>query len=426
MSASLSVLDALLAQSESRADCIIELKLARMLDLLQAMGNPQRRLGPVVHVAGTNGKGSVIAFFGAILRQAGRSVAAYTSPHLVTIHERIQYNGVPVEDALLRYYAQQVLALPQSQQATFFERLTATAFAVMAHWQASDPSLVVVLETGLGGRLDATNVVQPVLTAITAMGLDHQSYLGTSMAQIAQEKAGILKAGVPAVLAPAQDEALAVLVQQAQQVGAPVQVAGQDYRWGQNNEGAGWWYSDGVGQLMLPEPGLLGAHQYHNGAQAVAMVRQLVAQGWSVPSSAYAAGLTAVRWPGRLERVGDAPEVWLDGAHNPAGAQVCADFFRQYGRVDVMLFALMADKDVAGMLEPWLELVKTVVVVEPVGGRSMAAEGLAQAWRAVGVTAETAPSTEQGWQLARKKAGHAGKILVSGSLYLVGEVKKLL
>ncbi|MEG3637719.1 bifunctional folylpolyglutamate synthase/dihydrofolate synthase [Magnetococcus sp. PR-3] len=418
-----SILDALLTQNESQANCTIDLGLSRMEALLAALGQPHAQLGPVIHVAGTNGKGSLIAFLTAMLQAAGYTVATYTSPHLITIHERIQRNGQPVDDGLLRAQAQRVLDTEASKEATFFERLTAVAFGVFQIWCAEDPQTVVLLETGLGGRLDATNVVHPTVTAITSMGLDHQAYLGSDMASIAREKAGILKKGVPVVAAPADDEALSVIQAHAQQVGAPLLAAGLSYHW---QAGPAGWYEDEEGRIPLPQPALAGHHQWDNAAQAVAVARQLMQMGWSLSKDDLRSGVASAYWPGRLEQVATEPSIWLDGAHNPVAAQCCADFFRQQGGVDVMLFALMADKDRDAMLRPWLGVVKEVVVVEPVGGRAVEAKLLVQCWNKHGVKAEIATSTEQGLQLVRKKVSQGGKILVSGSLYLVGEAKKLL
>jgi dihydrofolate synthase / folylpolyglutamate synthase len=304
----------------------IDLTLGRVERLLAALGNPQDKLPPVIHVAGTNGKGSTVATMRACLEAAEYRVHAYTSPHLVRFHERIRIAGALIdEDALLA-------ALDECERAnrgapiTFFEITTAAAFLAFAR----APADIVLLETGLGGRLDATNVIRhPATTAITPISLDHQAFLGDTIAAIAGEKAGILKQGAPAVIGPQPDEAAAVIESRALAIGAPL------YRWHREWRceafGPGMRYEGEKWRLDLPPSSLPGAHQIGNAGIALACLERL--DGFSLSQEALAAGLRRIDWPARMQRLTRGPlaeilppgwEAWLDGGHNPGAGQVLA------------------------------------------------------------------------------------------------------
>nr|CRH06201.1 Folylpolyglutamate synthetase [Candidatus Magnetococcus massalia] len=419
--------DELLALSEIADSCQIEPGLTRITRLLNALGAPHQTVQGVIHVAGTNGKGSVLAYLSAILQAAAIPVAAFTSPHLITIHERLTFNGELVADTLLRQWASRVLACEAARQATFFERLTAVIFGLMAQWQQqqSKPSLLL-LETGLGGRLDATNVVaKPRLTAITSIAADHQNYLGESIGQIAGEKAGIIKPGVPVFAAPNRPEAAQVIEQVAVDKGAPLQLLGRDFN--HHLIGEGWCFEDRHGALELPLPGLKGAHQLDNAALALAMARDLGLHGaWPVTPEAMGQGVAQVRWPGRLERVSQRPEIWLDGAHNPAAAEQAAAFFAREVRPTIMLFAAMTDKDLEAMVAPWGGLVDEVILCDGLGDRAMATERMVEPWQARGITTWQAEDAATALALARQRVVPEGRIIASGSLYLVGALKSLI
>ncbi|MBF0132680.1 MAG: bifunctional folylpolyglutamate synthase/dihydrofolate synthase [Magnetococcales bacterium] len=410
----------------------IHLGLERVEAMLQRLGHPERQLR-VIHVAGTNGKGSVIAFLEAILRAQGVAVAAYTSPHLVRFNERIRFQGQELGDDAIAEALEMVLGSAAGIASTWFEKITVAAlwlFANLGSVIGGENPDVVLLETGMGGRLDATNVVaRPLMTLITAIGLDHRDYLGSDIATIAWEKGGILKRGVPALTSCGSGAAWEVLMAQAQTVGTSLQCLGRDFRYHHAGPGGGWAFADAWGSLRLPTPGLAGPHQRENAALAVAAIRCLARDGWSVSESSLSRGLREVHWPGRLQHVAGKPAMVLDGAHNPLGMVALAHALAEerYDPHDrTLVFSALKDKDVCDMaqiLAPW---VNHVIVVTVGGDRGRSTEDLQTCWQNIGKPTQCAVSFQEAWDLALAITPDHGQILVSGSLYLVGQACSLL
>ncbi len=408
---------------------LIDLSLGRIERLLASLGNPERALPAVIHISGTNGKGSVAATLDAMLRAAGLTAHLYTSPHLVSFNERIRLNGADIADDALSAALALCEAANAGQPITFFEITTAAAFMAFAR----APADAVVLETGLGGRLDATNVLErPLLTVITPISLDHQHYLGDTLAAIAGEKAGILKAGVPCVLARQLPEALAAIAGRAASVGAPLIREGIDFT--AEADGADLVFRmAGAKTLRLPLPILAGAHQVQNAGLALAAVKIANRSGLSVSHAARGEGLATVRWPGRLQhlrgrlaqRLGDRFELWLDGGHNPGAGEVLAvQAARWADRPLDLVVGMLGTKDNAGFLRPLRPFARRVRTV-PIAGEAAAldAETLAAIARHQGLPAEAAASVESALdELAGLSPGEAARVLICGSLYLAGRV----
>ncbi len=439
----------LLDQAHRQSLQPIQLGLDRVVHLLADLDNPHHTLD-VVHVAGTNGKGSVLAFLEAILRHAGYAVGLYTSPHLHCVNERIRVDGQAIADEPLRRVLARVLAVNAGRSVTFFELLTAAA---LCHFQERGLGRgragrrgIVLLETGLGGRLDATNVVVPQLSIITAIDIDHTDYLGATLTAIAAEKAGIFKPAVPAVAASGPPEVESLLARQADQVGTPLHLLGRDFtvRLPAAHGDASvstphhptWWFEEGGESHPFPMPGLLGRHQLHNAALAIAGIRRLQAVGWSIPAESLRVGVREARWPGRLERFvlpasgGPRPTVLLDGAHNPAGCLALAHFL---GEPDnraicptVFLFSAMQDKDVATMIRLLAPHGERVWTTQVGGERGLSAEALATLWRAAGRPAEGCATPAEALSAACMACPPTGQVVVCGSLYLVGAIRTLL
>lgn len=348
-----AALDAALNRLRGRHPTTIDLSLDRVHVLLARLGDPHLRLPPVVHIAGTNGKGSTLALLRAMLEASGRRVHAYTSPHLLRFNERIRVAGRLIDDAALLDLLRRTEAALGDLPITFFEATTCAAFLAFAE----TPADIVLLETGLGGRLDATNVVdRPAATALTPIGFDHMAYLGDTLAAIAGEKAGILKPGVPAVIGPQPAEALAVLRDRAAELAAPTWLAGEEWR---VEAGAtGFLYASKGRRLELPLPALPGAHQIWNAGMALALLDAL---GLDLPQAVLAAGLAGAVWPGRLQRLGagtvadrlpPGSELWLDAAHNAEGARELAAFLAaQPPLPTVLVCGMYADKPARAFLE---------------------------------------------------------------------------
>ena len=421
--------DAILARLLGLHPKLIELSLGRIERLLAALGHPELALPPTIHVAGTNGKGSTIAFLRAILEAAGRRVHVYTSPHLVRFAERIRLAGTLVSDARLSEALAACEAANAGAPITFFEITTAAAF----HLFRNDPADVLLLETGLGGRLDATNVVpKPIATVITPISIDHVEFLGPTIAAIAGEKAGILKRHVPAIIGRQTDEALDVLTRAAARLRAPTQIAGQEFT--SRTESGRFIYEDERGLVDLPRPRLAGSHQLDNAALAIATLRALDAD---LQPSVLEAGVLAARWPARLQHLTRGPlvdmappssEIWLDGGHNADGgralAQAIADFEDAQPRPLVLVCGMLASKDASGFLRPFKGLAQELLAVPLPGdhaGRTpfdvvstAQGEGLAAA-AATGVEAALAFLRARTWSTPPR-------ILIAGSLYLAGDV----
>jgi dihydrofolate synthase/folylpolyglutamate synthase len=405
---------------------IIDLSLGRIERLLARLDHPERRLPPVIHVAGTNGKGSSVAFLRAILEAAGHRVHAYTSPHLVRFHERIRLGGTLIPEALLGDLLEECEAANDGAPITFFEITTAAAFLAFAR----QPADALLLEVGLGGRLDATNLVErPALSAITPVDYDHQGFLGDSLTAIAGEKAGILKPAVAAVIGRQSEEALDALRRRAARVGAPLLVHGQD--WLAFEQHGRLVYQDEGGLMDLPLPRLAGRHQIDNAGLAIACLRALPQFG--IGEQAVEAGLGAVRWPARLQRLRRGPlvaglgpdaELWLDGGHNPAAgralAQAMADMEERAPMPLHLVVGMLNTKDPHGFLAPFAGLARDVrTVTIPGEANALPAEVLAAAAQQAGLPAE--PVADLDAALGPESRA-ATRVLICGSLYLAGKV----
>jgi dihydrofolate synthase/folylpolyglutamate synthase len=403
----------------------IDLSLGRIERLLTALGNPQDRLPPVVHVAGTNGKGSTVATLRACLEAAGYRVHAYTSPHLVRFNERIRVAGKLIDEQALLAVLDECERVNAGQPITFFEVTTAAAMLAFAR----APADVALLEVGLGGRLDTTNVVrQPAVTAITPVSLDHQAFLGPTIAAIAGEKAGILKPGVAAVVGPQPDEAEAVIEGRAAEIGAPL------YRWRREwccePAANGMCYAGPRWQLDLPMPSLPGAHQVANTGAAIACLEQL--SGFTVHREAIAAGLTRIEWPARLQRLTRGPlaaalpvgsELWLDGGHNPAAGQVLAEAISTWrDRPIYLVVGMLNTKDASGFLAPLAPCARSLYAVTIPGEENpLPASVIVDAAASVGIAAQPVASVEAAIA-AIARSGSPVKVLICGSLHFAGVV----
>lgn len=407
----------------------IDLSLERSTALLEHLGAPHRRLPPVLHVAGTNGKGSTMASLRALLEAAGQRVHVYTSPHLVSFRERIRLGrkggGVLVEDAQLCAVLERCLQENAGAPLTPFELLTTAAFVLFSE----NPADIVLLEVGMGGRLDATNLVPaPQLCVVTPISYDHTSFLGTTLTAIAKEKAGIFKAGRPVVVAAQRAEAADVLRREAERKGAPLFFAGEDWHFTRNSDAKTWRYSDAQGTLELPLPSLIGAHQIENAALAIAALRF---GGCAIPIIPEALG--KISWPGRFQKLGPGPltasqaegsEIWVDGAHNPAGAAALATLLQEKGAPVHPILGVLNSKDVNGFLIPFRKIRDRIlhgVTAVPVPGDhgSHTPEFVAEAARAAGIQSYTAQSLEEALSLHRKNWEFCVPI-ITGSLHLVG------
>jgi dihydrofolate synthase / folylpolyglutamate synthase len=408
----------------------IDLTLDRMLRILKLLGNPEQRMAPVIHVAGTNGKGSTVAYLRAMLEAAGLRVHVYTSPHLVRINERFRLAGKIVSDAELIDALEHCERLNAGEPITVFEMETAAAF----HLFAKHPADVVLLEVGLGGRGDSTNVVdKPLATVITPVAMDHMEMLGDTLGKIAAEKAGIIKRGVPLVSAMQQAEAEVVIEQRAKEMRAPAHIGGQ--QWHVSIERGRLVFQDERGLLDLPPPRLFGRHQFDNAALAIATLRAI--DGLKIPVEAYEAGVAKAEWPARMQRlssgalVGLAPaqsEVWLDGGHNADCGRVVAaalgDLEERVSRQLVIVVGMMANKDASAFLANFSGMTRHIIAVPITDSENgYTPQALADAGRHLGMRIETAPSVADA---LRTIAGLAyetpPRILITGSLYLAGEV----
>jgi dihydrofolate synthase/folylpolyglutamate synthase len=400
----------------------IDLSLHRLERLLAALGHPERALPPVIHVAGTNGKGSTCAFLRACAEAAGMRVHVYTSPHLVRFNERIRLAGELVTDTALADALESVERANDGGAVTVFEVITAAAFVLFA----GVPADLCVLEVGLGGRLDATNVIPPpAAAAITSISIDHRDWLGDTLAEIAAEKAGIIKPGVPVATGAQTAAAMAVLQRAAAAAGARLLARGQD--WQVAPTPAGLRYSDEAGTLDLPPPALPGPHQIDNAGIAVAALR---AGGLALPPPAFAAGLAAAEWPARLQRLHgtlaatlpEGWELWLDGGHNEgAGAALAAHLAAWADRPAHLIVGMKRSKDSAAFLRPLLPLAASVwAVAEPT---QHLAQPVAEIIAASGGAARPGPTVAAALRALPRTAAPA-RVLICGSLYLAGEVLK--
>ncbi len=392
----------------------LKFDLANVTRLLAEIGRPEHAWD-AIHVAGTNGKGSVAAMLEAVLRHAGVRTGLYTSPHLVRVNERVRVAGreISAEEfaqvcTCVRAATERLLARHSiPAHPSFFESLTAIAFE---HFRRADCQLAV-LETGMGGRLDATNVVTPLVSVITRIDYDHEAYLGNALEQIAFEKAGIIKPGVPVITVPQPPEAAAVLEREAGERGAPLIVTHPE-----TVRAAG---------VRLA---LAGEHQLENAAAVIGAVEQLRAAGIPISDGELRLGLETTEWPGRLEFVPGSPPLLLDGAHNLAGARALQTYLRQEfaGRRLVLMFGAMRDKPIAEIAEILFPGAAGVVLTRPRQRRAASPETIADVAPRVDADISIAPESREALRVAREKAGASGVVVVTGSLYLVGEVKEAL
>ena len=432
----MKTIDATLARLLALHPKLIDLSLERMWRLLARLGDPQKRLPPVIHVAGTNGKGSTIAFMRAILEASGRSVHVYTSPHLVRFNERVRL-GAPgggrlVSDEELDATLAECERVNAGEPITVFEITTAAALLLFSR----HPADILLLEVGLGGRLDATNVIdRPLASVITPVSLDHPEYLGTEIRTVAVEKAGIIKKAVPVIVAPQSDDALEVIEERAATLHAPLKASGQ--QWHATEERGRLVYQDDDGLLDLALPKLIGRHQIDNAGTAIAALR---AAGLALPLAAFEAGIARAEWPARMQRLTQgrlkalAPpesELWLDGGHNADGARAVAaalgDIEERVPRPLVLIVGMLATKDSAGFLSNFAGLARRVIAVPvPRQDKTIPAETLVDIARGVGIPAESRDTLEAALAaVVRLDLAPAPRILITGSLYLAGEVLAL-
>jgi dihydrofolate synthase / folylpolyglutamate synthase len=412
----------------------IDLTLDRIKGLLARLGHPEAKLAPVIHVAGTNGKGSTVAYLRAILEAAGLRVHTYTSPYLVRINEsfRLGHAGggrLATDEELCAAFAH-CEAVNTGTPITFFEAKTAAAF----HLFAQHPADLVLLEVGLGGRLDATNVVDaPLVSVLTPISMDHMDFLGPTLTSIAGEKAAIIKRGVPVVCSEQLGEAMDVIEKEARRLRAPMHVAGQ--QWHVGVEHGRLVYQDDRGLMDLAAPRLFGRHQFDNAGLAIATLRAI--DGLKIPHRAYEAGIVNAEWPARMQRLASGAlialgpqgsEIWLDGGHNAEGGRVAAtalgDLEERVSRPLVVIAGMMANKDASAFLTNFAGLTRHIIAVPiPDQDNAMAPERLADAARTLGMRVEIADGVEAALRgIARLAYEVPPRILITGSLYLAGHV----
>ncbi|HVJ54608.1 MAG TPA: folylpolyglutamate synthase/dihydrofolate synthase family protein [Aliidongia sp.] len=404
----------------------IDLSLGRILRLLRQLGDPHERLPPVVHVAGTNGKGSTIATLRACLEAANYRVHAFTSPHLVHFNERIRLAGHLIEEPALVALLEEVERVNAGEPITFFEITSAAAYLAFAR----APADIVLLETGLGGRYDTTNLIAaPAAAAITPVSMDHMHYLGDTIAKIAGEKAGILKAGRPGVIGPQLPEAEAVIEAQAAELAAPLYRFGREWR--AEPTGNGWRFEGESWRWDLPLSRLPGRHQIDNAGVALAVLERL--DGFALTREQVAAGLASVEWPARLQHLTRGPlvealppgwELWLDGGHNRAGGEALAEHAKGWrDRPLYAVFGTLNTRSPADILEPLAPLLAGLQgVAIPGEANTNSAETVAEAGRALGIPSAPAASVDAAVAAIADGATGPARILVCGSLYLAGHV----
>ncbi|EDZ45370.1 bifunctional folylpolyglutamate synthase/dihydrofolate syntase [Rhodobacterales bacterium Y4I] len=412
--------DAILARMMALHPKIIDLTLDRVWRLLAALDNPQDKLPPVIHLAGTNGKGSTQAMIRAGLEGMGKSVHAYTSPHLARFHERIRLAGELISEPHLTEVLDECYASNGGGNITYFEITTAAGLLAFSR----TPADYTLLEVGLGGRLDATNVITPALSVITPVSIDHEQFLGNTLAKIAAEKAGIIKRGVPVVVGPQPDEAMEVIEATAERLGAPLIAHGQ--HWHVWEERGRLVFQDETGLLDLPLPVLLGAHQIQNAGAALAALRHLGAD-----EAACEAAMLNAEWPARMQKLKTGPlveaapeaELWLDGGHNAAAGVALADVLAKLPeRPTHLICGMLNTKDVRGYMAPLAPHVASLTAVSiPGEANTLSAGETEAAARSVGIEAGTAENPLAALQAIAAKDPQA-RVLICGSLYLAGHI----
>ena len=412
--------DAILARMMALHPKIIDLTLDRVWRLLAALDNPQDKLPPVIHIAGTNGKGSTQAMIRAGLEGWGKSVHAYTSPHLARFHERIRLAGDLITEDHLTQVLDECYSANGDESITYFEITTVAGLLAFSRRSAD----YTLLEVGLGGRLDATNVITPQVSVITPISIDHEQFLGNTLAKIAGEKAGIIKRGVPVVVGPQPDEAMEVIEDTAMRLGAPVIAYGQ--HWHVHEERGRLVYQDERGLLDLPLPNLMGAHQIQNAGAALAVLRHLGAD-----EAACEAAVVGAQWPARMQRLKTGPlveiagaaELWLDGGHNAAAGIALADVLAKLPkRPTHLICGMLNTKDVTGYLRPLAaEAASLTAVSIPGEAATLSAEETEAAAKSVDLQAYTAENVTEALKaiLARDPSS---RVLICGSLYLAGAI----
>ncbi|MEE2817023.1 MAG: folylpolyglutamate synthase/dihydrofolate synthase family protein [Pseudomonadota bacterium] len=412
--------DAILARMMALHPKIIDLTLDRVWRLLGALDNPQEKLPPVIHVAGTNGKGSTQSMIRAGLEGMGKAVHAYTSPHLARFHERIRLAGSLISEDHLTDILDECYRANGGEDITYFEITTVAGLLAFSR----TPADYTLLEVGLGGRLDATNVITPELSIITPVSIDHEQFLGNTIAKIAAEKAGIIKRGVPVVVGPQHEDALEVIEATAARLGAPVLAYGQ--HWHVQEERGRLVFQDENGLLDLPLPALLGAHQIQNAGAALAALRHLGAD-----EAACEAAMTNAEWPARMQRLKTGPlveaagdaELWLDGGHNAAAGIALADVLAGLPkRPTHLICGMLNTKDVKGYMAPLAAQAASLTAISiPDEINTLSAEETEAAAKSVGLEATTAANTMAALQAILAKDPTA-RVLICGSLYLAGHI----
>lgn len=423
-------IQAALDRIAARRPRIIDLSLDRIHAALSRLGDPHRALPPVIHVAGTNGKGSTIAFMRAMLEADGQSVHVYTSPHLVRYNERIILAGEEISDAAFINALEAVDKAVGEEKLTYFETITCAAFVAFT----KTPADYLLLEVGLGGRLDATNVIDaPIAAAVAPVDIDHEQFLGNTIGAIAAEKAGIFRKYAPAVIGRQSADAMAVLLRCARECGARSYAMGRD--WDAYFERGRFVFQDDAGLLDLDPPRLPGAHQADNAGLAVATLR---AANLPLRPDALSQGVTAARWPGRLQRLtrgplieiaadllDTPPEIWIDGGHNPhagrAVAAAMADVEARSPRPLVLIAGMQANKNAQGYFENFAGVAQRALIVAANSDAAANTADLTAAARDAGLNARPYGSVEEALRAACAFEGGAPRILICGSLYLVGE-----
>jgi dihydrofolate synthase/folylpolyglutamate synthase len=425
----LHAFEEMVARLRDRFPSLIDLSTGRIERLLERLGRPQDRMGPVIHVAGTNGKGSTVAFLRAIAEAAGLKAHVLTSPHLVRFAERIRVAGSLIAEADLAVLIDEMIAANAEAPISFNEIITAMAFEAFAR----TPADVTIVEVGLGGRFDSTNVFpRPALSVITPVDYDHLELLGPDLSKIAWEKAGIIKADRPVVCARQPEAAMAAIEAEAEALNAPLLVMGRDFdAWAER----GRLLVQAPDRLLdLPAPSLLGDHQFANAGLAV-----MAALTWGHPrldEDAIGRGVASAIWPARFQRVTAGPlyeiakargsDLWLDGGHNPHAGRALADTISglaaRDGRPAALVVAMYARKDAEGFFAPFASMSPKVVTTTFHSPNAAAAEDLAAAARAAGLAAQTAPDVEQAVRAALQGEGPAPHLLICGGLHFAGEV----
>jgi dihydrofolate synthase/folylpolyglutamate synthase len=423
-------LDALLRRAHELHPVEIDLTLGRLERLLENLGNPHHRLPPVFHVAGTNGKGSTCAILRACLEAQGHRVHVYSSPHLVRFNERIRLAGQLIDDEALIVLLKDVIARNGDAPITFFELTTAAAFLAFATVEAD----ACIIEVGLGGRMDATNIMpSPLVSGIAQLGLDHTQWLGPTILDIAREKAGIARRGVPLVTGRHPAAVTARIAEVAGLAGARLLIRGQD--WDAATYEGQLHYRDAAGKLALPLPRLAGTHQHDNAALAVAMLR--AQEALPLKDAAYRAGMGWADWPARLQKLDTGPlpallpagsGLWVDGGHNPPAGRALAESVRallQPGQRLLLVAGMLAAKDADGFLKSFAGMASALYAVPVPGHAAHDPAKLAQTASAMGLAAVTAPDLTRALKMIARNSETPPLVLVTGSLHLAGRALEL-